>query len=54
MLNGWDPEVIAARMAAIRRDQEVLQAWARNVDPAEPIRWDLRPEMDYLEGPVAR
>ena len=53
VLDGWDPEVIAARMAAIQRDQEVLQAWARNVDPAEPIRWDLRPEMDYLEGPVA-
>jgi choline-sulfatase len=51
VLNGWDPEVAAAKMAAIQEDQMVLQAWARSVDPPDAIRWDLRPEMDYLDGP---
>ena len=51
MLDGWDPKVVAARMAENQRDQAVLRAWARNVDPGEAIRWDLRPEMDFLDPP---
>ena len=50
-LDGWNPDVVATRMAAIQKDQQVLQAWARNIDPPDPIRWDLRPEMDYVDGP---
>ena len=51
VLDGWDADVVASTMASIRKDQQVLEAWARNIDPPEPIRWDLRPEMDYLDGP---
>ena len=51
LLDSWDPDVVASKMADIYRDQEILQSWARNVDPTDTIRWDLRPEMNYLDGP---
>jgi choline-sulfatase len=49
-LAGWDPEWIAARMAALRQDREILAAWARNVRPKDRYRWRLKPEMDYLDA----
>ena len=52
VLDGWDPEVIARKMADIRRDHAVLRAWAQKVDPPESMRWDMRPEMGYLDGPT--
>ena len=49
VLGGWDPERIAQEMAARDADLEILTAWARRTDPVERYRWDLRPEMDYLD-----
>jgi len=49
VLTGWDPEDIAARMEALRRDQPVLTAWARQTQPPDQYRWTLRPEMDNLD-----
>ena len=49
ILDGWDPDAIASQLAARNRDSRILSAWARHTKPADTIRWDLRPEMDYLE-----
>lgn len=49
VLNGWDPEWVAEEMAAMRRDHPLLAQWARQVRPPDQCRWDLRPEMDYLD-----
>ena len=49
VLDGWDPEAIARKMAARRADFEILTAWGRHTQPEDRIRWDLRPEMDYLD-----
>ncbi len=49
VLDGWNPAVIAGKMYRIRQDQDVLGEWAKSVSPPEEIRWDLRPEMDYLD-----
>ena len=49
VLDGWDPEWIAARMAALRQDRQILAAWGRNVQPPDQFRWDLKPEMDYVD-----
>ncbi|MCZ6634004.1 MAG: sulfatase-like hydrolase/transferase [bacterium] len=49
ILDGWNPEEIKARMAFMRKDQPILTAWGRNTKPKDVIRWDLRPEMDYLD-----
>ena len=48
-IDGWDPDAIASQIAARNRDTRILTAWARHTKPADTIRWDLRPEMDYLE-----
>lgn len=49
VLDGWDPDSIAARMAAKQADTKVLGRWARNTQPADQYRWNLLPEMDYLD-----
>ena len=49
VLDGWDPDHIAARMRILKSEQELMEAWAKNVDPPDVLRWDLRPEMDYLD-----
>lgn len=49
LLSQWHPEDVASQMAALRSDNEILGAWGRTVRPADAIRWDLRPEMDYLD-----
>ncbi|MEZ4869857.1 MAG: sulfatase-like hydrolase/transferase [Caldilineaceae bacterium] len=51
LLDDWNPEVIAAKMAALRADNAVLRAWARQTNPPDHYRWDLRPEMNYLDKP---
>ena len=45
----WDPAAIAATMAAKRADEKIMVNWARNTAPTEHHRWNLRPEMDYLD-----
>ena len=49
VLRDWDPEVVAAQMARKRADAPILSGWARHTEPADQYRWDLRPEMDYLD-----
>jgi hypothetical protein len=49
VLDGWDPKAIAAHMAVQRQDRDILAGWARHTVPADVYRWDLRPEMDYLD-----
>lgn len=50
ILSEWNPEVIAAKMADKRKDNAVLRAWAKETNPPDQHRWDLRPEMNYLLG----
>jgi choline-sulfatase len=49
LLEDWDPEEVVRRMAAKRREQEILSAWAANTRPASQYLWGLRPEMFYLD-----
>ena len=49
ILDGWNPDAIASEIAARNQDSRILSAWARHTKPADIVRWDLRPEMDYLE-----
>ena len=50
VLDGWDPEWIAARMAALRADRSILAMWGRTVQPPDQCRWKLDPAMDYLDS----
>lgn len=49
VLADWNPEDVAQKMAVKREDNKVLSAWARQTKPEDQVRWELRPEMDYLE-----
>ena len=49
VLDGWDPDWIAARMAALRADRSILAAWGGTVQPPDQCRWKLDPTMDYLD-----
>ena len=50
VLQDWDPEHIAAKMAAKRADNALLHAWARRTNPPDHYRWTLRPEMNTLDS----
>jgi choline-sulfatase len=50
VLDDWHPEVIARRIAALRADNRILRAWAQQTQPPDQYRWDLRPEMNYLDA----
>ena len=49
VLDGWDAESIAAKMATKRAETKILADWARHTQPADQYRWHLLPEMDYLD-----
>ena len=49
ILDGWNPDWIAARLAALRADRSILSAWGRTVQPPDQCRWKLDPAMDYLD-----
>ena len=49
VLDGWDPEQVAARIRERRLDKEILGAWARHVRPPDEYRWNLKPEHNRLE-----
>lgn len=48
VLDGWDPEKIALQMQSKREDTKILGNWARKTIPPDNYRWNLLPEMDYL------
>ena len=50
VLDGWNPDAVANRIAARRRDKEIIAAWARNVRPDDAFRWNLLPEHNRLES----
>ena len=49
LLLEWNPEAVFSEMAVLRKDQEILTGWGCKVQPKDLYRWNLRPEMDYLD-----
>ena len=49
ILDGWDPDKIDVKMQEKREDTKILANWARNTNPPDVYRWNLLPEMDYLD-----
>jgi choline-sulfatase len=50
VLDGWNPQAVAARIRERRLDKDVLDAWARSVRPNDAFRWELLPEQNRLEA----
>ena len=51
MLDGWDPDNVTRKMEMAQRDEQVMKEWAETVDSRDTYRWDLNPEIDYVDGP---
>ena len=49
VLEEWDPNRIWQTIQTKSKESRVLTQWTRNTRPRDIHRWDLRPEMDYLE-----
>ena len=49
VLDGWDPDQIAARMAGLAAETKVLTAWTRGTKPADQYRWPWASELEYLD-----
>jgi len=49
VLDGWDPDAVAARIRARRLDKDILDGWARHVRPRDEFRWTLKPEHNRLD-----
>jgi len=50
VLDGWNPDVIAARIRARREEKNVIDRWAQHVRPHDAFRWTLLPEHNRLEA----
>ena len=50
LLREWDPEEIMATMAAKKLDANLLKQWAQETMPDDICRWDLKPDMNYLDN----
>ena len=50
VLDGWDPDAIAARIRARREEKNVIDRWAQQVRPHDAFRWTLLPEHNRLEA----
>jgi len=49
VLDGWDPEVIRAKINELGKDMLIQTNWTQNVQPPDSIRWNMKPEMSYLD-----
>lgn len=49
VLEGWDPEAVAATLEARVPARALLRAWAEAVRPADPIRWQFDPDINRLD-----
>ena len=49
ILDGWEPNQIAEIIKRKRADYNIISNWAKKTKPTDHYRWQLRPEMDYLD-----
>jgi choline-sulfatase len=50
VLDGWNPDDIVTKMATKRTENRILRDWARHAQPPDQFRWQLVPEMNYLDS----
>lgn len=53
LLAEWDPDAIAARMRARRKDKDVIAGWARGVKPVDQHRWQVTAEQNWIDDRAA-
>ncbi len=51
VLDDWDPDRVGEQIREQAANLAVMVPWAENTKPADTVRWDLKPEWDYLDDP---
>ena len=49
VLKDWEPQFIESKIREQTEHLAITIPWAENTSPADTIRWDLKPEWDYLD-----
>ncbi|MDP6358821.1 MAG: hypothetical protein QF473_27125, partial [Planctomycetota bacterium] len=49
VLDGWNPQEIQKKLEERSKDKGILTAWAKNTQPEDRYRWQLKPEMNFLD-----
>ena len=49
VLKDWEPKFIETKIREQTENLAITIPWAENTSPADTIRWDLKPEWDYLD-----
>jgi len=49
ILDGWDLDRVKRQMKERHANLSVLRDWGRSIKPTDTYRWNLMPEMDYLD-----
>ena len=49
VLKDWEPKTIEKKIREQTQYLTITIPWAENTSPADTIRWDLKPEWDYLD-----
>ncbi|MDP6666535.1 MAG: sulfatase-like hydrolase/transferase [Dehalococcoidia bacterium] len=49
LLDDWNPEQVDAQIRKQTADLGILVPWAKQTMPADTVRWDLKPNWDYLD-----
>ena len=49
VLDGWNPEKITEIIKRKKTDYNIIADWSKKTKPIDQYRWQLLPEMDYLD-----
>jgi hypothetical protein len=49
VLDGWDPQGISDQIDEMKKDYDMVEAWATKINPVSQYYWQLDPAMDYLD-----
>ena len=52
LLKDWNPTEIIKTIKRKEGENSLISAWANNTNPNDLFRWQLLPEMDYLESKI--
>jgi len=51
VLEGWDPEWVESEIREQSANLAITIPWAERTKPVDTVRWELKPEWDYLDKP---
>ena len=50
IMENWNPDEIKHHMELQNQRTRILESWATNTNPEDTYRWNMRPDMNFLES----